>query len=465
MAKLFELINRINNHADTLSGGRPQGDDQAKPDAVSGESATEQVLGRIFAVPSDSTRVVMFLNDADLKDRYLSNGGEKKVVDALTDDQIKAIFPALHGEQDNAVAFLIGNDFDLKALDKPLVSKRPYAVLFNAPHSIAEKLRTANDLTQAREDFLAVISHKYYVATLNANAIQRAGVGALDDREERLEKFNIKKFVTAFPVRAVINNARAEQDERDKGASAVPGNNDDAANSTQQPPKKVTLTASEMKIVSLVADDARKIFFRVSGSRDSSGWPTTPEGLKELRNKLVTALTKDPRIHDNQKLIPAIIHAFYSDPVKADHHYHDLVELLNADANFTRLAGGQADDQDDQDADPNAQPDPNADPNAAPPADVANKSADEIAADIKAKGDDFADQVAKILSGNAGAAPAASTEVQIPDELKAEVDRLKKVKANAISPTVRSKAAADLAKIMHDLEEKQRPQKSKKAKK
>jgi len=462
MSKLFELINRINSHSNTIASNKP--DTPTGPDTVSGESATEQVLGRIFSVPSDSTRVVMFLNDADLKDRYLTNGGEKKIVDAATDEQINAIFQSLNGNQDDSFVFLVGDDFDLSALDKPLIAKRPYAVLFNDPRSTAEKLRSTSDSTQARADLEEIISHKYYVATLNANAIKKANVGALSDREEREEKFNIKKFVTAFPVRAIINSARAEQDEKDKATQALHNRDDDAPDQSSSAPP---LTPQELKVASLVAKDARDIFFRVSGSRNNSGWPSTPEGLKELRDKLVKTLTKNHRLNGDTKLIPAVVRAFYNDQVKADHHYHDLIELLKADVNFANLTGGEDDQQDDPTQDDGAS-DQSADNSTGdqstdtPPADQSqdnsNKTPDELAADIKARGEDYADQVAKILSRNAPAPAPASTEPELPEELKKEVDRLTKMKNNAISPQVRAKAAADLAKLLHDHEEQKRQQ-------
>lgn len=451
---------RVANHQATQNTGneKPHQDTNL---AADGESATQQVLGRIFTTPSDSTRAVLFLNDSDLKDRYLTGQGEQKIVDAATDEQIAATFPHANfqlegGAADANASFLFEvKDFDLTALDKPFVTKRPYAVLLNVPKNVAQHFETKSpaDIEEARKVFVEIISHKNYVATLNANAIKKAGVGALDDRDEREEKFNIKKFITAFPVRALIDAARAEQDEKDRQTRVTP--NADGSGEEQEPQEP--LTREEIAIAKKIAHDVAVIYFQAS-ARINNAWPTTQEGLNELRQKIVDGLTKDPRMGGDKRLIPEVVKIFHK-RVRDDDRYQDLLKLLKGDAKFMQQAAGELGQQQAQaDAEPNADEggaqDQSTDDQATPPADVANKSADELAAEIKAKGEDYADEVAKILSRKQAAEPAP--QANLPDNVKAEVDRLTKIKNNAINPKQREKAATEIARLLHQHEENQK---------
>lgn len=442
-------------------------EDKNKNLTADGESAIQQVLGRIFSVPSDSTRVVMLLNDADLKDRYLTAKGEAKITskDSASDEQIAEIFShadfQVQGEHkaENAFIFPVTGSFDLSKLTKAISAQRQYAVLFNVPKSLASNL-TSNkptDIENAREILTQIIAHKNYVATLNVSAIKKANVGALSDEHEREELFNIKTFITAYPVRAVIDAAREEQQEKDKNKQLTP-DSDHADNGSAKP--KVELTAEQQKLVKKIAMDARQLFFAAS----SKGWPTDVQALKELRTKLVNALSKDSRIAEDS-WIPFIVKRFYSDIVKQDKNYNNLLKLLKDDANFMKLANGEEPmpDENDEDADTsNGQQDDQQDEPASTQS--GEKTPAELADEIKSKGQDYADEVAKILSGKTAAPAAATPEVStanLPDDVKAEVERLQKIKKNAINPKQREKAAADLATLLHREEEKAR-KKSKK---
>lgn len=390
------LLKRIVGAADSLKkSGTPDEEDSGEEHntlSAAGETATQQVLGRIFSVPSDSKRGILFLNDSDLKDRYLGSKGEAKIATAVTNEQLAAIFPnadfQLGDEVDQADSiFVVGtDDFDLHALDEPISAKRPFAVLLNIPANVAQNFTTKSpaNLDEARQVLQSAISHSYYIATLNASAIKRAAVGALDNREEREDMFNIKKFITAYPIRSVIDAAREEQDERDDHKKLTPTS---MPKSDTPAPKAAPaqLTRGDLDLASQIAASARREFFKASSK---SNWPTSSDGLLELRGKLVAALTKDSRIGDNKKIIPAIVKAFYNNQVKQDAHYKDLVNLLKDDPELNKAVAG------DVPAEPEA---PTETPAEEPRKSV---SPEELAAAIAQRGPDFVDQVTKILSGS-----------------------------------------------------------------
>lgn len=461
---------RVANHQQSQNAGSNDQPAATHNLSADGESATQQVLGRIFTTPSDSVRAVMFLNDSDLKDRYLTGKGEQKIVDAATDDQIAAIFPhanfQLEGgataDESNSFLFEV-KDFDLTSLDKPLIAKRPYAVILNVPRNIAQhfETKTPTDIADARKVLVEIISHKNYVATLNANAIKKSGVGALEDRDEREEKFNIKKFITAFPVRALIDAARAEQDEKDRQTRVTPNNDGEEGGDSQ--PAPVPLTGDQIKVAKKIAHDAAVLYFKAS-ARINSAWPTTAEGAKDLRQKIVDALTKDSRMGGDTHMIPTIVRIFHK-RVKDDDRYPDLIKLLQGDQQFMKQASGELTDDepgtggtDEPSGDQQADEQPADDQAGTETETPVDKTADELAAEIKAKGEDYADEVAKILARKQDAVAASSTP-NLPDDVKAEIDRLTKIKNNAINPKQREKAATEIARLIHQAEEKQKKRK------
>lgn len=470
MSQLIKMLEadfeqRVANHANTQSA-QQDAEPGEQRNLADNESAIQQVLGRIFSTPSDSSRAVLFLNDSDLKDRYLSVKGESKIVEALDDSQVAAIFPQAQfqvegGSQNEPAVLTLAQNFDMNSLDKPVAASRPYAVLLNVPKNLAQYFSTKNptDIEDARKIILQMIAHKNYVATLNAANIKKANVGPLTDRDEREEQFNVIKFITAYPSRSQIDAARQEQQDKDRNKKVTPDGVQPGAAPEEK--KKQQLTAEEQQLAQEIATTGRRLFLGTS----SVGWPTEAEKLKALRDKLVAILTKDPRIGDRTYMIPTIVKYFYIPAVKQDANYQNLLKLLADDADFMKLASGEEPTPDEESTDQpgdegEAQQEVSSEEQ--PPEETNSpKTPEEVADEIKAQGDEYADQVAKILGGQRAAEPtpeptAQETEPELPDDVKQEVERLKKIKANAINPKQREKAAADLATLLHREEEKRK---------
>ena len=374
-------IDRIADHEETLKTAGQQKQPENKTLANT-ETATQQILGQLFSVPSDSSRVILFLNYADLTDRYLTKGGEEKIISSITDDQLAAIFSTanfqLSKPANSKLSFVkLVPRFDLSAVTAAISDSRPYAVILNVSKNVAAHLQSSPpaNLDEAKKVLTEIISHDNYIAALNVAAIKKSNVGPLKDQHDREELFNIKKFITSYPVRAIIDAAREEQDERDSHKKITPVNNNDSKPADK--PAAAPLGKDDIDTAKQIAFDARRIFFAAASK---GKWPTSEDGLVELRNKLVNALTKDQRIGAKKALIPEIVKFFYTNQVKQDAHYHDLIELLNDDPNFSKLVNPNSEEE--SDANDNL-------PDASPEA---------VAQEIKSKGDDFADQVAKILA-------------------------------------------------------------------
>lgn len=202
----------------------PEKDDDADRHGVGldGESATEQVLGRLFTTPGNSKRVILFLNDANLKGMYLAKGGPAELAKTVQKSEWKR--DGVDGA-DVKLQLQKTPELDIDDLVNNSAAKwGPNAVLLNVKKpdwDAFTKALLGNDDAVKAAALEKVLDHKGYVGVLNANAMRAANLPNLIDDQEKLKYFDVRKFVKGYPIRAVIDAAREEWDDRAEGGPAA----------------------------------------------------------------------------------------------------------------------------------------------------------------------------------------------------------------------------------------------------
>lgn len=315
-------------------------DDDDQPavhgDKLEGENSRDQVIDRIFNVPSDSVRAVLFLNGADLRDRYLQSGqGAANTVKMLSAADISAIFGFDGSDVKSAVFKIVAGDFSLNDIVGAVSVKRPFAVLFNIRSGLAQQLKSANNESVGKELLQKAISHNNYIAVLNTVKIKEAGVGPLKNSAERSKKFSMN-FISAYPKRNVIDAAREIQQELDTFQAASSGSSDEDSTAPQQS------TAQPAQNATKLADAiATKIAFAgtvLAQKAAANGQiPTDQAARIALRDKIIDAMRLHPALKGRENLILQVLNKFHS-LLRNSKDYAEIKSLM---------AGAEASVQDD----------------------------------------------------------------------------------------------------------------------
>ena len=190
-----------------------------------GESSLQAVLDKIFTVPSDRTRCIIYFNASDLKDRYLVKNGPAEFIKQLDADQLASIFKDanLGTVGVPVVVPVAGSTIPMTSIPLKPAAGRPFAVLLNVPKSDAAALgKPAADEASARALLGKIVAHKNYVGVLNLGAARKAGVFDTKDVEAQQEKFNVVTIVTSFAVRYIVDQARDEWKAKHGEKKAAP---------------------------------------------------------------------------------------------------------------------------------------------------------------------------------------------------------------------------------------------------
>lgn len=279
-----------------------------------GESATQVVLGRIFSIPSDSYRCVLFLNDADLKGKYFMGDkeGSKKIVEMIDDADFTKSISSKSPTIDGWFIKVSTPEFSLDDVTGAFSNARPNAVILNVRRAVFEEYVNATDSKAKRAAFIAVLSLKNYVAVLSTTAIKKANVGSLRNIDEREEKFNVKTFIKSYPLRAIIDAARAEHDKKESPS----------------------LPTSDQEIIDTVADRALNFIFKTL----KKGPLVTQTAKKQFTTDLQNLIRNATEVDGREKLIPIIVDAVMNSDSLEKADAHDLLNGLAA----TLKRGGKA---------------------------------------------------------------------------------------------------------------------------
>ena len=292
----------------------PQDDHNEHGLQTDGESATQVVLDRIFSIPSDSYRCVLFLKPADLKGKYFFadvNGGQQ-IADMIDDADFAKSVSSKSPVIDGWFTKVSTPEFTLDDVTGPFSNFRSTAVLLNVRKATFEAYLNATDVKAKRSAFAAVLGLKNYVAVLDTVAIKAAKVGSLANVDVRAEKFNVMTFIKSYPLRAIIDAARAEHDE--KTTPSIP--------------------TSDQEIIDTVSDRALNFIFKTL----KKGPLATQTAKKQFNVDLQNLIRNAPEIEDREKLIPIIVDAVMNSDSLEKADAHDLLNGLAA----TLKRGGKA---------------------------------------------------------------------------------------------------------------------------
>jgi len=213
----ISLLDRFKAAAHSFkSAGSTPAEVPDEPEGVNqqhGESSLQALLDKVFTVPSDRTRCIIYFNASDLKDRYLVKNGPTEFVKQLDQEQLASIFKDANlGTVGVPIVLPVaGSTIPMTSIPLKPAAGRPFAVLLNVPKSDAALLgHPVKDEATAREVLSKVVAHKNYVGVLNLGAARKAGVFDSKDVETQQEKFDVTTIVTAFAVRYIVDQARDE---------------------------------------------------------------------------------------------------------------------------------------------------------------------------------------------------------------------------------------------------------------
>ena len=319
---LSKIAGAVKGKKPQAQATEPEDDGDIHGLKADGETSVQQVLNRIFSIPSDSKRCVLFLNSADLKSRYLVKGGNEQVAKSVEDSDLT---DALKVDSKHPNASMNRPDyisrkfltvytpeFDLDAVTGPESAFAQYAVLLNVKKAVLNEFIEAKTVQEKRSALAKCLDHKFYVGVLNTEAIKKANVGALTDHDEREDKFDIAKFIYAYPVRAVLDAARAEQEEH-------------FAHKQQN---------ADPELVSAIVKKAVKyVFAKTTNGKLSRGVTkaTFEKGLLDI-------LENSKELEGKEELRGAILNEFLNDKNLLNGNFGSLLSFLSASASGEEAA-------------------------------------------------------------------------------------------------------------------------------
>lgn len=210
-------------------GGRAKADTTTSQD-----SQLELIAGEAAHGTTGETRYVIYLRHKDLDAYYLKQGGGGALVDALEDDEIKAFVenPTFVGPRIRQ----LGKNFSFR--DQIAVPVSNYtrnantAVIIDVPKQLASQLDASAlvksgtdtlDMSAAKAVLKKMMSHKYYVMTLNVAEAKKIAP-QIDDALNKddltaLKKAFDPKVIVNYPIKQVRVAAQNEWDDLQGGSS------------------------------------------------------------------------------------------------------------------------------------------------------------------------------------------------------------------------------------------------------
>lgn len=213
----FKLINLVNE--DILKEDDP---DRARGDSTTSDSSKlNDIVSELMLPSSADQRIVVYLTATELKSHYLKQGGGAQFIDVIEDDELVNIAKKSGGNR-RIVEFSPGFKFSDILVKPSGFSAAERAVIIDVPKQIfnaieSSRRRVASALAddaakQAfREDLKKIMSHKYYVLTLNMVKAQRI-VREMDSKsgtDEWAEVFN-PEVIENYPIKQTLVAAKNE---------------------------------------------------------------------------------------------------------------------------------------------------------------------------------------------------------------------------------------------------------------
>jgi hypothetical protein len=182
-----------------------------------------RIVSDIMTPSSADVRLVLFLNEKELSAHYLKAGGGKEVIDLMEDSELQEL---ARGTGNSRIVRFPAANFDLANLLKPPAnfSSSNRAVLIDVPKALiseldnlsrraASAMASAPELEKLREHLKKLMSHNYYIVTLNIpKAKKLTGMTRNKDLEKWVEAFD-PNVISNYPVKQVLVAAKDEWDE------------------------------------------------------------------------------------------------------------------------------------------------------------------------------------------------------------------------------------------------------------
>lgn len=228
--------------------GEPEKDTKAdepekssRDEKSSGISRLSTIVSEVIAPTEGEVRLVIFLPLSYLTSQYLKSGGGSGVIDAIKEPaEIQELVLDPSSGKSRIVQLPKGFTFNsLLTIPKdcPTKSNADMAVLLDVPAKLMSDLAAGQDLDEAKSVLKKIMSHKYYVLTLNMAKAKKIApaMRAAKDLESRRQAFN-PTVIENYPVKqdlvAAINewneeftndsDSRDEEDSKEVAPSVTP---------------------------------------------------------------------------------------------------------------------------------------------------------------------------------------------------------------------------------------------------
>ena len=188
------------------------------------ESPSQQIKDAFFNVPDGKMRGILMLSKADLRE-YLSANGPSNIVQKFSNEELEKI------ASDNTFFKIVSNEFKLaEDILSISTSERNQAIILNIDKSLVKKLNEEefSEHNDVRDFLKEALSHAFYIGVINSNHL---------DSLTSEDNFDIKKTVTAFSKKGILQLAR------DEAIDAPPEESTEELNSDIEPKEELPALA------------------------------------------------------------------------------------------------------------------------------------------------------------------------------------------------------------------------------
>jgi len=227
-------------------------EERSKADTTTeSDSMLERIAGEATRVTTGETRFVLHLNKNDLQSNYLVSGGGKKLIEKMSDDEVKDFLNSHYASGASAAdrkstrieeigkvvekfSKMLQTGPVNKYLDKPDAT-----VIIDVPDSLAAQLKAATpDVTKAREILSKMMNHNYYVMTINNGKAKGEIANKIDTEKdvEELKKVFDPSIVMNYPIKQILTAAKNEWDELNEPTPVGPSDKEDSPTGPTETP-------------------------------------------------------------------------------------------------------------------------------------------------------------------------------------------------------------------------------------
>jgi hypothetical protein len=212
------------NALKSLVTGSKSAKDATTPDRATSDSMSETLSTNLNKIVDEllhttDDRYVIFCTLGFVSKFYLKAGGGQGVIEQVKNDDVLKSISAFQARDAGFSLVKLDPKFQFTDLINSAGSSYNAAVILDIPKQLSdelEKAKSSGDTNKIRETLIKMMSHKYYVMTLNVPQAKKISADMDKHRsafDEQVTIFN-PAVIANYPVKNILDSAKLEwQDE------------------------------------------------------------------------------------------------------------------------------------------------------------------------------------------------------------------------------------------------------------